>query len=244
MAEGGYDTASYIQSIVEPGGVYNSGLVTKYGTPSYWIRYFSPSPNGTVNGSSTNANAEVRAAWDTGARYFSPISSPLNLYKGGPEGLAAAQAFVSAMIAVYDWVIPLGLPTNLELYCWLDQEQTMSMTTDYWRAWETYVNDYSFGGGLPFYACLYCNPPAPYANCSTIGSVGGCWAVWSSVPESPYCGYTLKNLPPWNAAGCAPPAPATKLWQFAEKGVCNLSYNVDMDEGTITPYSFRIVYRP
>lgn len=35
-----------------------------------------------------------------------------------------------------------------------------------------------------------------------------------------------------------------KLWQFAEVGVCHLSYNVDMDEGTLTPYSFRIGYRP
>ena len=40
------------------------------------------------------------------------------------------------------------------------------------------------------------------------------------------------------------PAPATKLWQFADAGYCCMSYNVDMDEGTVSLYSFPIYWRP
>lgn len=103
MAEGGYDTASYIYDVVWYRGTqtYNPGLVNKYGMPKYWIRYFSPSPNGTVNGSATVANNEVRAAWDSGARYLGAISSPGNLSTGSAQGLAAAQTYINALIYVF-----------------------------------------------------------------------------------------------------------------------------------------------
>ncbi len=240
MAEGGYDTASYIYD------VYSSGLISKYGTPSYWLRYFSPAPNGTVDSSAAHAKAELDAAWDSGGKHLGPITSPPQSHLSGTyaQGVADAQTFMSALITVYDWVGPLYLPTNKTLYCWLDQGSATSMSTNYWSGWSGYVNSYPFAGGYPFYACLYCNPLAAGHNCSTIGSAGGCFAVWSSEPETGYCGYTLRNLPSWHASGCAPPAPSTKLWQFAEAGYCRLSYNVDMDEGTLTPYSFYLGSRP
>ncbi len=244
MAEGGYDTASYIYDLVWYKGTqnYNPGLVNKYGTPKYWIRYFSPSPNGTVNGSSTVANNEVRAAWDSGARYLGAISSPGNLSTGSAQGLAAAQTFINSLIYVYTHVSPLGLPSNNELYCWLDQEAGTSLSSSYWTAWCSYINQYAYAGAYPFFACLYCDPPDPHPNCSIIAADGGCWAVWSSVYEK--CGGSLKSLPAWDAASCGAPAPATKLWQFAEAGYCGLSYNVDMDEGTVSLYSFLIYWRP
>lgn len=123
------------------------------------------------------------------------------------------------------------------------------MSTAYWSGWSGYLNSYNwFGSGVyPFYACLYCNPCAGAGhNCTTVASAGGCFAIWSSEPESPYCSYSLKNLPPWhaNSCTCATGAPATALWQFAEAGPCGLTVNVDMDEGTLTPYSFYLSSRP
>lgn len=243
MAEGGYDTASYIED------VYSSGLITKYGAPDYWIRYFSPAPNGTVNRSSSGANTECRSDWDSGAKHLSPISSPSQSRLSGTnaEGLADAQTFAAAMHNVYLWVIPLQLPVNYMLRCWLDQESSTSMSTAYWNGWGDYINAYAWAGTYPLWASLYCNPCRGAGhNCTTVASVGGCYNIWSSTPESGFCGYSLKNLPPWSAytCSCATGAPSTTLWQFAEAGVCSLTYNVDMDEGTLAAYSFYLSARP
>jgi hypothetical protein len=239
---GGYDTASYIYDVY-------TAADAKYGTPNYWIRYFSPSPNGTVNSSSSHANTECRAAWDSGGKYLSPISSPAQSRLSGTsaQGLADAQVFVSALHNVWLWVTPLDLPTNGVLYCWLDQEQSTSLSTAYWGGWEGYINSYNWPNrGYPLYASLYCNPcTSGHSNCSTVASVGGCYAVWSSVPEP--CGYSLRNLPSWNAktcASCVSNGPSTVLWQFAEAGVCSLTVNVDMDDGAISANSFFMSSRP
>jgi len=244
MAEGGYDTASYIYNVY-------SAADSAYGSPAYWMRYFSPSPNGTVDQSSSHANSECRSDWDSGAKHLSPITSPTQSRLSGTaaEGMADAQTFASALVSVYQWVAPLNLPANDILYCWLDLESSTSLSTTYWSGWSSYLNTYDWEGldNRPLYASLYCNPcGGSHHNCSTIGSAGGCFAVWSSEPESGYCGYSLRSLPAWHAAncsGCGSTVP-TVVWQFAEKGVCGLSVNVDMDEGTLTPYSFLLSARP
>jgi hypothetical protein len=243
MAEGGYDTASLI------GTVY-SAADSKYGAPKYWIRYFSPSPNTPVDASDSNANSECRADWDSTAKHLSPITSPSQSRLNGTsaQGLADAQTFASALLSVYFAVVPLLQPDNRVLRCWLDQEASTVMSTAYWSGWSGYINAYMWDAGeYPLYACLYCNPCGGAGhNCTTIASAHGCFAVWSSEPETPYCGYSLKNLPAWhaNSCTCAAGAPTTLLWQFAEKGVCSLTVNVDMDEGTLTPYSFYLNARP
>ena len=71
--------------------------------------------------------------------------------------------------------------------------------------------------------------------------------MWPNEPETPYCGNSLKNLPAWHATACDPctsTAPATFLWQFAEQTACSLTVNIDMDEGTLTPYSLYLTSRP
>lgn len=244
MAEGGYDTTNFI-------GVVYSAADSKYGAPKYWIRYFSPAPNTPINVSSSNANAECRADWDSTAKHLSPITSPSQGRLNGTsaEGLADAQTFVSALTSVYFEVIPLEKPTNDILYCWLYQESSTVMSTAYWSGWSGYVNSYRWiDGTYPLYACLYCNPCGGAGhNCTTISVQGGCFQVWSSEPESGYCGYTLKNLPTWHAntcSKCASAAPGTHLWQFAEQGYCGLTVDIDMDEGTMTPYSFYLTAKP
>jgi hypothetical protein len=103
-------------------------------------------------------------------------------------------------------------------------------------------------GIYPFYAALYCNPCAGAGhNCMTVGTIGGCYGLWSSEPESGYCGCTLKNLPAWHAnscSSCTSAAPPTSLWQFAKKGFCGLTVIIDTDEGTLSPNSFYLSARP
>jgi hypothetical protein len=245
MAEGGYDTASYIYDV-------QAAAVTKYGTPTYWLRYFSPSVNGTVNQSSSHSILECRAAWDSGGKHLMPISGPTQSRLGGSaaQGQADAQALVASIVNVYGWVAPLHLPTNNVLRVWLDQETGTSMSTSYWGAWSAYINSYNwFGLGVfPLFACLYCNPCGGAGhNCTTVGTAGGCFSIWSSEPETPYCGNSLKNLPSWHAnscAACQTNAPATSLWQFSERNVCGLTVNVDMDTGTLSPNSLYLSARP
>jgi hypothetical protein len=243
MAEGGYDTANYVNVVA-------TAAKSKYGTPDYWLRYFSPSPNGTVNNGATHAKNECNGVWDSGARNLSPITSPSQSRLGGTsaQGLADAQAFVSALRSVYGWVAPLLLPSGGVLRCWLDQESSTSMSVAYWAGWSDYINGYEWNPGYaPLFACLYCNPCAGAGhNCTTIVADGYCWTIWSSEPESPYCSYKVSNLPPWHATtcSCVSNGPGTTLWQFAEEGVCGLTVNIDMDEGTLTPYSFHLAYDP
>jgi len=241
MAESGYDTASYIYDV-------RVAADATYGSPDYWLRYFTPSPNGTVDLGSAHANHECRDDWDSGAKHLSPITSPTQSRLGGTsaQGLADAQAFVNALQNVYVWVTPLLLPTNDTLRCWLDQESSTSMSANYWAGWSNYINGYTWPShGQPLYACLYCNPcHGAGHNCTTIAGTN-CFAIWSSTPE--ICGYSMNNLPAFNpnkCSACIANPPASLLWQFAEKGVCSLSVNIDMNEGTLTPYSFYLNARP
>lgn len=241
---GGFDTASYVYDV-------RVGAVNNYGTPSYWIRYFSPSINGTVNQSSSHANSECDAVWDSGARNLSPISEPSQSRLSGTsaQGLADAQTFVSALHSVYSAVIPLQMPLNGQLYCWLGQEASTSLSTSYWSGWSGYINsnDWSGQGYFPLYACLYCNPCQSNA-CTTVSTAGGCFRIWTTQPQ--LCGYKLSNLPTWNPKGCSTSGchtgggPTVQVWQFAEQPVCGLSPNVDMDEGDLSPYSFYLSARP
>ncbi len=216
----GYDTASYIQSVY-------AAAHSEFGEdPGYWIRYFSPCPNGSFN---SDATTESEAAWNSGGPYVGCISSPgqSRLSGSAAEGQADAQTFAAAMLSSWDAVGPLLLPSSLVLYTWLDQEAGTSLGLNYWNAWARYIAGYAFpGGGYPLYPGLYCDPIAKPPSCSTIDNdtVFGASAVWSSELEP--CG-TLKNPPAFAPKNC--PTTATELWQFGEKGVCGYSANVDLD---------------
>jgi hypothetical protein len=216
--------------------------------PSFWIRYFAPSPAADLF--NDDAVAESQGAWDSGGHYVGCISAPRQSRLSGSaaEGHADAQAFAAAMLAAYHAVGPLQLPSGGRLYCWLDQEYSTSLSSNYWNAWANYIANYNFAGlGIyPLYPCLYCNPYAPYPSCSTIAKAHGenvPSAIWSSEPEP--CG-GLSAPPVWNPEEC--PTVPTRLWQFGEQGACNYSANVDLDLGgpgfVTAHYCFYVQSRP
>jgi hypothetical protein len=210
----GFDTASLINQQVPV-------AINVWGAPNFWMRYFSPSYYTTVNSSSSNANTECRALWQGNPSYpyLGVISTPTQSRLNGSAamGQADAQTYMSAVIFAWSNVAPLNLPTNHVLYCWLDQEYSTSLSSAYWGAWASYINQYSFVGYLPFYPTLYCNPPAPPPNCSTVDPAqwpATCWAVWSSVPLR--CSNSLGNQPAWAAYSCS--TVQTLMWQYWDEG--------------------------
>jgi hypothetical protein len=154
----GYDTAGRIQN------TYVSAH-REFGThPNFWIRYFTPSPAADLF--HEDALAESRGAWDSGGPYIGVISAPRQSRLSGSaaEGHADAQAFAAALLTAYHGVRPLLLPANNQLYCWLDQEYSTSLSLSYWNAWASYLANYNFAGlgTYPLYPCLYCAPHSPY----------------------------------------------------------------------------------
>lgn len=238
----GYDTAGRIQD------TYASAHSEFSWDPQFWIRYFPPSPAADLF--HEDAMAESQAAWDSGGPYLGCISAPVQSRLSGSaaEGHADAQAFAAAMLTAYHAVRPLLLPANSQLYCWLDQEYSTSLSSSYWNAWANYIADYDFAGEgtYPLYPCLYCDPYSPYPNCSVVAKSRGAdapGAIWSSEPEP--CGDPVRP-PRWKADACGT-AP-TRLWQYGEQNACNYSANVDLNisapDFEVADYSFRLKYRP
>jgi hypothetical protein len=240
----GFDTASLVQEQVP-------AAINRWGRPNFWMRYFSPSYYTPVNSSINNAKAECRAVWQANSSYpyLGAISTPLQSRLNGSAamGHADAQTYVNALVYVYSNVPPLFLPLNYQLYTWLDQEASASLSLAYWNAWASYVNLYSFIGHLPFYAALYCNPTAAPPNCSVIQntSAAACFGVWSSVPLR--CSNSLANQPSWAAAHCS--VVPTKLWQYWDEDICaSTSANVDINRSAsgfnYHLYCFRLTGSP
>lgn len=238
----GYDTAGQIQN------TYVSARDEFGEAPSFWIRYFSPSPAADIF--SDNAVAESEGAWASGGHYVGPVSAPYqsNLSGSTAQGQADAQTYCASMLSAYYAVGPLVLPSNKQLYCWLDQEYSTSLSLDYLDGWAGYIANYNFAGlgTYPLYPCLYCDPGSPYPNCSTMAAAKGLnvpAAVWSSEPEP--CG-GLKSQPGWDAELCS--TVPTKLWQFGEQGACGYSANVDLDVGapgfSTAAYCFNVRSNP
>lgn len=260
----GFDTASTITSVYQSAGA-------KWGQPKFWIRYFSPSPDAgsTINSSSSQANSECDAAWDSGAPKIGPISAPTQarLSSGSSaEGQADGQTFQNALWNFWLDVGPAWLPTNDILYVFLDLEGGTDLTLNYWNAWAIALFSFSWNGLFPLYPSLYCDPCNGHANCSVVhnGSVQA-WAIWSSEPEyGKYCCYTMSNPPSCEPASCSDcgyqhPGPSI-LWQWAERygsasschddqyGNCYYDPNVDKDVGcngvNYPDYCFYLSSRP
>ena len=136
----GYDTAGKIEH------TYPSAHSEFHASPAFWIRYFTPSPAADLF--NDDALAESRGAWDSGGRFVGCISAPVQSRLSGSaaEGQADAQAFASAMLAAYHAVGQMQLPANGQLYCWLDQEYSTSLSSNYWNAWADYLANYNFAG--------------------------------------------------------------------------------------------------
>ena len=99
----GYDTATPIHE------TYASAHREFHVDPSFWIRYFTPSPAADLF--TDDAVAESRGAWDSGGPYVGCISAPRQSRLSGSaaEGQADAQAFAAAMLTAYHAVGPLRL---------------------------------------------------------------------------------------------------------------------------------------
>lgn len=243
----GYDTAGEIQN------TYSSAHSEFGANPNFWVRYFTPSPAADIF--SNDAQSECIGAWDSGGPHVSCICAPSQSRLSGSsaEGQADAQSMAASMLAAYKAVGPLNLPTNNELWCWLDQEASTSLSLSYWDGWANYIANYNFDslGTFPLYPALYCNPFAAPPNCSTIAQATGLnipVAVWSSEPEP--CG-GIASPPSWNAEECSSVSSSTvttKLWQYGEQGACHYSANVDVDVArpgwNMPDFCFRITSLP
>jgi hypothetical protein len=176
----GYDTAGTVQ------GVWGSAVQGKFGNPAFWIRYFSPSNYRPVNYSSANANAECHVVWTSGAKHLGCVTTPSRLDGTYAAGQAAAGTFGSAMHQVWLWVVPLNLPTNDVLYCWLDQEPGYNLSTSFWNGWAERLDAWNFNsaGIYPYYPCLYCDPCNSTLNCSTLRNASyAAFAIWTPDPR-------------------------------------------------------------
>lgn len=243
----GYDTANEIQN------VYASAHSEFGADPGFWARYFSPSPAADLF--SGDAEAESVAAWASGGKYIGCVSAPAqsNLSSTTAQGQADAQSMCASMLTAYHAVAPMVLPSGGELWCWLDQEASTSLSISYWDGWANYIANYNFAGlgTYPLYPGLYCNPYSAYPNCSTIAQATGLnvpVAVWSSEPEP--CG-GIKSPPSWNADSCTSVSSSTvttKLWQYGEQGACGYSANVDVNYAApgwnYPDYCFRLSSQP
>jgi hypothetical protein len=168
-------------------------------------------------------------------------------------GQADAQTLANALYNTWANVGPLQLPSNGQLWCWLDQEPGTGLTLAYWNGWSGTIDGYVWAatGTLPLYPCMYTNPCNPQPNCSIVGreDANWCYSIWSYQPQR--CAYSNNNPPPWEpttCSGCSSfPRTTTNLWQFAQPNSCGYSPNVDQDVGggiTYGNYCFYLSYRP
>jgi hypothetical protein len=244
----GYDTASYVYDVASAAG-------STFGTPAFWLRYFSPSQTTPLNTSASNAVAECRAIWNSGGHYLGPITVPTQSRLSGTSamGQADAQTLASALAATRGNVSTLRLPSNRILYCWLDQEPGTGLSLSYWNGWSGYIDGYvwPYDGSLPLYPCMYTNPCNPQPNCSVFANPNAyaCFAIWSYEPQK--CSYSVRNPPPFAATTCAGcssySGTPTQLWQFAQPGSCHYSVNVDQDVGggiNYSNYCFNVTASP
>lgn len=247
---GGFDTASYVYDV-------RVAAVNAFGTPSFWLRYFSPCQTTAFNANWTNAKSESRAIWDSGGPKLGAITVPTQSRLSGTTamGQADAQTLGNALHNTWLNVLPLQLPTNGQLWCWLDQEPGTGLSLSYWNGWSITIDGYDWGGSgkLPLYPCLYTDPCNPQANCSIVGRTDAnwCYSIWTYHPQK--CSYSNRNPPPWaphTCSSCAPswPRTPTNLWQYTQPRSCGYSANVDQDisGGGITygNYCFYLSSRP
>ena len=244
----GYDCAATIQD------VYVSAHNEEGRDPAFWLRYFTPSPDADIF--ADDAKSECIAAWASGGHAIGCISAPVpqsRLAGSTAEGQADAQSFAASMLSAYNAVGPLDLPSNNQLYCWLDQEYGTSLSLDYWDGWSLYLANYNFASKktYPLFPAVYCTPSSPFPNCSTFAHASGLAVpagIWVPVPE--VCN-GLADPPSWNPEKCSTYSSSkvpTRLWQYREEGVCGLSAAVDLDVGAPnwnTPsYCFRLASNP
>jgi hypothetical protein len=227
----GFDTANYMYNVA-------SAAKAKFGTGTFYARYFNPSPAADLM-TSSSAVKELRSGYDYGVRNLAPNSEPSQSRLNGTSamGQSDAAAFCAAVNSVYLAVGPLVVNANSNrVDCYLSLETSTNLSKAYWTGWATHVGQYNLGGlGAVLYPGMYCNPGSSAANCSS--AVGYfCWSVWASEPE-PYTACKPFGSVSYQAENCynSPSSIGTTLlWQMAEQDSCAAHYgvsypNVDAD---------------
>ncbi|HEY5262038.1 MAG TPA: hypothetical protein VIJ33_07990 [Solirubrobacteraceae bacterium] len=243
----GYDTANYIYAVYQ-------GADAKYGTPGFWVRYFSPCPNTPFP---VNAVKESQAAWDSGGGHIGPISSP------GParisanssaDGFADGQTFAASLQQASDNVSQLRLPSNGHMYCWLDMEPGDVLNSNYWNGWAHSLNTWNWKrqGIYPLYAALYtrtCKDNGCQAATGKVLPEYVCFGIWSQQPQRQG---SVSHPPTWAADSCAHCIlllpPPTLLWQFTIAKEFGDNVDVDLDVAApginYSSYTFYLTSRP
>src|SRR2546421_12073226 len=182
----GFDTASYVYDV-------RVAAVNAFGTPNFWLRYFSPCQTTAFNANWTNATSESRAIWDSGGPKLGAIRVPTQSRLRGTTamGQADAQTLGNSLHNAWLSIGPLQLPTNGQLWCWLDQEPGTGLSLAYWNGWSGTIDGYNWGGSgqLPLYPCMYTDPCNAQPNCSIVGrsDANWCYSIWSYHPSR--CSY-------------------------------------------------------
>jgi len=118
----GFDTASYVYDV-------RVAAVNAFGTPNFWLRYFSPCQTTAFNANWTNATSESRAIWDSGGPKLGAITVPTQSRLSGTTamGQADAQTLGNSLHNTWLNIGPLQLPTNGQLWGWLRPAAALSV---------------------------------------------------------------------------------------------------------------------
>lgn len=225
----GFDTASYLNSNVS--GTSTPILQSAKSTfnsatnlAQFVLRYVSPSPNGTIDQSSSNAINEINAMIAASINYIAPVTSPSQgrIGTGGSTGTAYgdddATTTGNALKNLYNWVPALLFPTNGIMHVYLDIEKSTIPTSAYTNAWALTLDGFFIGSNsptnYPLYPCAYVNPLAGTGVCGVLSSYFG---VWSNNPE-PCSWCAVKFGPTWGPNNCS--GLTTLMWQYGEHNAC------------------------
>jgi hypothetical protein len=202
------------------------------GSAVFWGRYFAYPGYALM----TNPAAEAQAMRSHGIHWIHPTISPPPSHEsaGFADGAADGRATCDGIAAIIGDSTGIYLPTqrhdnygNAITRVYLDIEYDSYLTQDYWNGFAQAVSNYYFAGQYPFFPCAYYDPAGTYAahNCYVLGGNTGdyvCYGIWSNRPEAgeSTCNYCYSPGPAWGPLNCDSVVAGTRLWQYAENGVC------------------------
>jgi hypothetical protein len=245
--EWGVDSAGRATDSTSCGDIAQNVQNVGSGSVVFWGRYFghkvySYNPMNYDTGAQNKAEAAAMRA--VGVRRIVPLNSPGLTTTGltGSAGTSAGNYHGNQVCDGIKSVITnstgsIILPGSNTCYVYLDVEVCYSLSADFWNAWASAVDSYSYGGLYPFYPCAYFEPgdccvSGCGGHCDAVDGSGiGCFGVWSNEPEGPNCsgsyGCSFPG-PGWgDQCWCNGHNPYTLLWQFMESCGCNGCIDLD-----------------
>lgn len=211
-------------------------------TPKFFGRYVQPSP---YEGLNQDSSAEASSAHSYGVGYILPVTSPNDVTGTQQTGKADGNAACgNVRTAIDDANSHLALPTNYELYLYLDVEG--SLGSNYWIGWSDAVEVYydSHSGTYPYFPSCYTN--AYSGNCSVLCNNGYTWSVWASEPSYSSCSDCAWGQQSWGSQNHCTSCSTfyTVVWQYIQQGAClNCHSNFpDVDLDITTPGQDQTAY--